>query len=95
MIVDFNAQKIHNAIEKCYFALWNDKASANSKAVKFTEQVIKRLVGYAKAEEASKSGEQYLVHIEYVQDLVQKVLVEHYEFDAYECYTKYRNERNK
>lgn len=94
VIVDFNPQKIHNAIEKCYFALWQDKISANTKAKKITELISKRLYGYAVSESFSKSGEQYLVHIEYIQDLVQKVLLENYEFEAYEKFSSYRNERH-
>lgn len=81
--VNFDASKIESAIEKCYFAIWKNKTEANKKAKQFTEEVISCL-------NPSFDGG---YHIEQIQNLVEQVLVNNHEYDAYEQYASYRHNR--
>ncbi len=83
----FDRTRIERAIEKAALSI-------NKADIFFIEKVVDNIVLELK-DNLIKSNSDYIVNIEWVQDIVEKQLMNFWEYDVAKNYIIYRNKRNK
>lgn len=85
-VAEFDRSRIESAISRAY--------EATSVAIDATalQNLVDRVIASV---ESSSSGEGYIPHVEYIQDVVEKEIALKGDFEVAKAYILYREERNK
>jgi ribonucleoside-diphosphate reductase beta chain len=89
-IVAFDASRITSAISRAYIA--NGKPLFDTDLEKLTSQVVKQLEYHC--DTITAKGEECMPEVEYIQDIVERVIAQQGDFEIARSYILYREERN-